>query len=183
MVSISPQLANILIGVLLTVVATFSLQWFQQTRERYKTRKALKGEIQSAGDRLEDILEHTDSDMPVRDGLDVRFSRKMYQRNLSKLGSLTDDEVEYTLTYYQNIEGMISSQEKYNALQERETGEPPEEQDLDPSTLEERNLHRTKDALYRMDVKISATNAKEARDDLLPILEEKTGMRRWVPFL
>ncbi|QCS41306.1 hypothetical protein [Natrinema versiforme] len=172
MVSISPQLVNILIGVILTVVATFSLQWFQQTRERYETRKALKGEIQSAGERLEDILEHTDDDMPVRDGLDVHFSRKMYRRNLSKLGSLSDEEVEYTLAYYQAVESIISSQEKYNAVQERETGE----------THEERRQNRTKEGLYRMSVKISATKAKEARDNLLPILDEKTSRKRWVPF-
>jgi len=169
---IPPQLRNILIGVLLAVVATFCLQWFQQKRKQYQTRKALKGEINSAKERLDEIVDNSDENMAIREDLDIQFSRKMYERNLSRLGLLTDEEVEHTLNYYQELEKLISSHGKYNAKREAETGD----------THKRRHQQRSEETLYWMSVRLSAKNAQQARNELLPILAEKTERRRYFLF-
>ena len=166
-IEISPQLGNILIGSVFTVLSTITVQKYRAVRQVQKTRTAIKNEILSSKGTLDSIHEDVSNndDIAVRKDIGKSLSRKMYQQNLSELGNLSDEEVENTLLYYQEIERLVSSHERYNAVRERRyNGERTDERDLE---------------LYKISIENASETAILAREDLLGTLKQKTEKPRY----
>ena len=170
---VSAQFQNILFGSLLTLLITFLVQYYRDKRSQLRTRQALKGEIKAARGRLDRMSDGFNETETKREQLEISLSSKMYNQHLPQLGGLSEKEIELIIEYYQSVEQIIESQNRYNTLigrKYRNEGEPGE------GVLRESD----EKMFLKFNIEIAVKEAVDVREEVLPILDKRTSRGRWL---
>ncbi|MFC6825700.1 hypothetical protein [Halopelagius fulvigenes] len=162
------ELWFIIIGSILTAVASWTIQYYRDAVKRRSIRNSLRAEIKRSKEDLDFLASMPDS---KRSNLERDLSTRMYDQHYSQLGLLSSDELDYATDYYRNIERIIDDQEWYNELVE-----------ADPVPASEDFPDHPKSHLAIHNLQHDSKQAIMARTKLLSEIDARTGFFWWVPF-
>lgn len=110
------QLFFLALGSGMTVIGSWTIQYYTDERTRRRIRKMVKVEVEAAQHRLQSISNGLESEALLPGRTDNLLSTNMYDQHLVEIGVLSEREIKYASEYYRRVDRMADYQAQYLEL-------------------------------------------------------------------